>query len=465
MSGSGIRTAMDAPGQPGRYGRYALIELIGRGGMAEVFRASARDPSGQEQVCVVKRIRADKQQSVAIAQMIADEARIMSALRHPCVVEIYEYGFVDGACFIAMEYLTGRDLSSVLDGLEQRQAVLPLSLAAYIAHEIARGLGYAHAMADPEGRPLGIVHRDVSPSNVMVLLEGQVKILDFGIAKATRLFAEDRTIPGRIKGKLSYIAPEQLNGQTIDARTDVFSLGAVLWQMLTGHKLFSPQRLVEEQPIRPPSLLRPDIPRRLEAVVMRALEPEPARRYPSAGALAHDLAPFLRSLKFERKNLARLMDGLFAEGRVQSGRHEQPEDGGFTLVTRPRGFDEEGRGREETTRSRIVRAARAAGRRLAGAVRGRWEEPTTTPMVVEPRTTPVPPVSARPPVTPRPGTRGPRLGLRHVAVVLLFAILTFAAGALWRSSLAPAGGAGTVPSASGSASELSGALAHDETGL
>src|SRR5262245_44819501 len=184
-------------GLPEQCGRYTLLKRIGRGGMADVFMASVRERDGQERRCVVKRIRADREQSIALAQMIATEARITKALRHPCIVEVFEHGTADDAYFIAMEYLEGHDLGSVMYALDEKSRLMPVPCAAFVAHEVAEGLAYAHQLTDPSGNPLGLVHRDISPANIMLLSDGGVKILDFGLAKLTRLISETRTIPGR----------------------------------------------------------------------------------------------------------------------------------------------------------------------------------------------------------------------------------------------------------------------------
>lgn len=318
QSGSYARVNPE-PGK-GRVNRYQLLEQIGQGGMAEVFRALRKDENGSPQVCVVKRIRADKQQSIALAQMLADEGRITSALRHPNIVAVYEHGTIDDQYMLAMEYLSGRDLATVLDSLTEQERPMPVEQALFVAHQVANGLSYAHALEDQDGRPLGLVHRDISPPNIMVLYSGGVKILDFGVAKLAQFLGEGRTIPGHIKGKRPYMAPEQLRSSRVDARTDVFALGIVLWEMLTGERLFSDpnpstaMHNVLEKVVVAPSQLRAEVTPAVDAVVLRALARDPDQRFPSAGAFRRELGGFLRSTRIERTRLARLMGDLFPEG-------------------------------------------------------------------------------------------------------------------------------------------------------
>jgi serine/threonine-protein kinase len=304
---------------PEQFGRYVLVERIGRGGMAEVFRAVMPGAEGFRRTFVVKRILAELSQANDFVDMFVREARIGALLNHPSIVQMYDFGNVAGNYFLAMEYLRGRDVAALLRRLRQVGQLCPPAIAAYVAREVAECLGYAHALVGADGKPLNIVHRDVSPSNIMCLTTGGVKLLDFGIAKAIGDTAPDRTERGAFKGKLSYMAPERIKRQPFDARSDLFSLGVVLWEMLAGRRLFrgandaETLRNVTQAEVPPPSSLRPDVPAALDFVVMRALERDPDRRYPSGQAMADDLDDVLTETRFQAKMLPALLRDLFGE--------------------------------------------------------------------------------------------------------------------------------------------------------
>jgi serine/threonine protein kinase len=291
--------ASDPFSAPEHYGRYRLIERIGRGGMAEVFRASVSGLEGFRDNFVIKRIRPEKSDSPEFVEMFCNEARICALLHHPNIVEVYDFGQIGGAYFMAMEYLRGRDLSAVMRALRLRLEAMPPLLAAHVGQQIAAGLEHAHGARLPDGRAAEIVHRDVTPSNIMLLRSGGVKVLDFGIAKAAAAArpgpAPAPASKGRVKGKIAYLSPEQVRNGEIDARSDVFSLGVVLWEMLAGMRLFAGDnefqtlRNVLTLPVPPPSSRRPEVPPALDAIVARALERDREARYPSAGALADAL--------------------------------------------------------------------------------------------------------------------------------------------------------------------------------
>jgi serine/threonine protein kinase len=302
-----------------RYGRYYLIERIGRGGMAEVFRAVAQGVEGFRRVFVIKRLRPEKSESTELVRMFCDEARLCALLHHPNVVQVYDFGQIGGSYFLAMEYLRGKDLSAVMKALRAGRAAVSPSLAAYIAQQVATGLQYAHTLTRMDGRALGIVHRDVTPSNIMLQRTGAVKILDFGIAQATNLARQAETGGGRVKGKLAYLSPEQVRLEELDGRSDVFALGVVLWEMLTGQRLFSAEnefltmRNVLTQPIPPPSSVRPEVPMALDAIVGFALRRERDRRYRDAREMGDALEAYLRGAPCHSQALARLLHELFGE--------------------------------------------------------------------------------------------------------------------------------------------------------
>jgi tRNA A-37 threonylcarbamoyl transferase component Bud32 len=270
-------------------------------------------------VLVVKRIRKSLDASSEFLRMFFDEAKISALLNHPYIVQIYDFGQIDGAYFLAMEHVEGRDLGNVLRRLKAAGEPLAPSTAALIAAQVAQGLHYAHTLQSADGQPFNIIHRDVNPSNVMLLRTGIVKILDFGIAKASAAAGKAQTRATVIKGKLGYLSPEQARCEVLDGRSDVFSLGTTLWEMLTGEKLFSGTsdfdriRNVLEAPIVPPSRLRRAVPPALERIVMRALERELARRYRTAEEMSEELDEFLRREPAEsqaiKKLIGRLSDG------------------------------------------------------------------------------------------------------------------------------------------------------------
>jgi serine/threonine protein kinase len=316
MNGHGL--AMDGFDiNPQRFGRYVLLDRIGVGGMAEVFRAVMPGVEGFQRTFVVKRILAERAQSPYFVDMFVQEARINALLHHPNIVQVFDFGNVSGTYFLAMEYVRGRDVSALLRRLRDRERPCPVGVATFIAHEVAQALGYAHTLTGPEGTPLNIVHRDVSPSNIICLRAGGVKLLDFGIAKAIGEPEVEKTGQGLFKGKLSYVAPERIKDLPIDGRSDLFSLGVVLWELLAGQKLFRGKsdfqtlKNVVEMAVPPPSSLRPDVPPELDRIVARALARDPEARYPNGRALAEDLDSVLEALRYQTRTLPELLTDLF----------------------------------------------------------------------------------------------------------------------------------------------------------
>jgi len=300
-------------------GKYTPFARLGNGGMADVFLAAARGPVGFNKLVVVKRMRDSEEPT--FLQMFLDEARLTARLNHPNVVHIYEVGEVTGVYFIAMEYLDGQSLDSISRALEQSSANITEAFAAYIIVQALKGLHYAHEMTDYDGSPLGIVHRDCSPQNLFVTYTGQVKVLDFGIAKAAS--NQTHTEAGILKGKVRYMAPEQLMGGSVDRRADVFSMGVVLWQLLAGCRLFTGdtyaiiQKLLREDA---PSVhsVRPEVSATLEAIVAKALQRDPKERYASAAAMQQDLEQFLRAQPpVADGDVGEFVASLFVERRVE----------------------------------------------------------------------------------------------------------------------------------------------------
>ena len=301
--------------------RYQFIALLGHGGMADVYLAVRKGLSGFNKLTVVKRVREHLATEQEFVDMLLDEARISARLNHPNVVQVNEIGEVDGRLFLAMEYLDGQPLSRV-------QRVAPkddtwLALYVYILSEVCAGLHYAHDLVDYDGTPLEIVHRDVTPQNVFVTYEGQVKVLDFGIARAANRSVETRE--GVIKGKIRYMAPEQALGVRVDRRADVFAVGVMLWEAITGQRLWGGRDdveivriLIEETPLPLASSVAEDVPARLDAICAKALALRPENRYQSALELRSDLEEWLTSegkLGTVRASLGNEVATLFADRR------------------------------------------------------------------------------------------------------------------------------------------------------
>jgi serine/threonine protein kinase len=284
--------------------------------MAEVYRAVMTGPEGFERELVLKRILPRLSDTGDFKTMFIREAKISALLLHPNIVQIYEFGEADGAYFIAMESVQGVTLREALNTLRKGQRAMPHMVAADVTRQICVGLDYAHTLHGPDGAALEIVHQDISPTNIMLAYNGTVKILDFGIARAAS-FAEEEAKKGLIKGKVSYLSPEQINVRPFDARADVFALGVVFHEMLTGRRLFQAKndivrmRQLLASPIPPPSALNAAIPRELDRIVMRALETEVENRYQSAADMGADLERTLIAARYSSRELSKLLHELF----------------------------------------------------------------------------------------------------------------------------------------------------------
>ncbi|HVZ88800.1 MAG TPA: serine/threonine-protein kinase, partial [Polyangia bacterium] len=291
--------------------KYRLTERIGSGGMAEVFRATGEGPDGFERAFVVKRIHPHLSHAPEFVRMFVDEAKISAQIVHPNVVQVFEFVFHQDNHYIVMEPVDGVDMAWLLRRLEQRGDGAPATFVAELGRQVCRGLDFAHTLADGDGRPLGIVHRDVTPPNIMAGWNGTVKILDFGLARAAQELRTNLTDAGMLKGKMSYVAPEQLDGQPASARSDVFSLGVVLHELLSGQRLFVGEndletlRMVREMPVPRPSLRNPDVKPALEAAVMRALARDPNQRFRSAAEMADALDAVVLRKRYSTQAFAR----------------------------------------------------------------------------------------------------------------------------------------------------------------
>ncbi len=384
-------------------GRYRVLAKLGQGGMSEVLLASAQSARGVvSKLSVIKRLRPDLLAGVegpasegaaphSFVTMFLEEARITCRLNHPNIVHTYEVGEEGGRLCIVMEYIDGESLHAIWRRLGRLGRPMPPTLAARVMSEALAGLHYAHELCDYDGAPLDVVHRDVSPHNVMVSYQGGVKLLDFGIAKASS--SQIQTEVGVLKGKVHYMAPEQAQSQKVDRRADVFSAGVILWELLTSRRLVQGETpvanwfsLLNDPFPKPSALLEGGLDPRLDAVVMRALEKDPARRYPSALAMREALEEYVAAAgggaSVER--VGHFVGELFAEER-------------------------EGRKR------RLREFLRAPEDPLSGAIEAPAEfaepaptdgTPSQTAMPLSPTVLPGNPSGAPPARAPQPGRRG-----------------------------------------------------------
>ncbi|HUJ27297.1 MAG TPA: serine/threonine-protein kinase, partial [Myxococcales bacterium] len=309
------------------FGKYFLLDRINVGGMAEVYKAKTVGVEGFEKIVAIKRILPSVAEDEEFIKMFVDEAKITSQLSHANLCQTFDLGKIDDTFYIAMEYVPGRDLRAVFERMNRRGERMPLMLASYVMARVCDGLDYAHRKHDPSGRDLHIVHRDVSPQNIIVSYEGEVKLIDFGIAKAANKIT--KTQAGILKGKFGYMSPEQVRGLALDGRSDIFAAGVVMYELCTGERLFtgasdfSVLEKVQQAKVPPPSQVDPAIPLRLERIILKALAREPEDRYQQAADFAHDLTRFLmetHSRAVTREEVAAFMKGTFPEDREEISR-------------------------------------------------------------------------------------------------------------------------------------------------
>ncbi len=305
---------------PKHIGRYEILGLLGTGGMAEVLLGRLVGPSGFQRPVVIKRILPHLARERSFVDMFIDEARIVSGIRHPNVVQVQELGQDGDELFLVMEYLEGESLASLTRRLASQRKLLSFYLCAHVISEVCAGLHAAHELTGSNGELLGVVHRDISPSNIFVTYDGQVKVLDFGIATATDRVT--RTEAGHVKGKYTYMSPEQCRGERLDRRSDIFSLGIVLYELSTCRRLFKrPSEMMTleaicHQDVLPPSTLIAHYPKSVEAVAMRALSRQVDARYMSASEMRKQIAAAARDLNQSRipeDTLSNVMHRLFAD--------------------------------------------------------------------------------------------------------------------------------------------------------
>ena len=279
-----------------RLGRYTLIEHLATGGMAEIFLARHEAEGAFRKELVLKILQPRWAEHQAVVDMFLGEARIAAMLFHPNIVDVYDVASEDGTHFIAMEYIQGKTLTELARRAIEVSQLLYLDIGAHIVGEVASALAYMDEAPDENGQPMHVVHRDVSPTNVIIGTSGHVKLIDFGIARQGTAIEDEA---GMRPGKASYMSPEQAQGVALDGRSDIFSLGTILYEITVGRRLWrgskvnSIRRIVEEKPV-PPTYVRHDYPGDLEMIVMRALEKKPEDRYQSAREFAEDLQRFLQ---------------------------------------------------------------------------------------------------------------------------------------------------------------------------
>ena len=284
-----------------KFGQYVLVEKIATGGMAEVWKARMRGVEGFQKIVAIKKILPHLSDNQDFIEMFVDEAKLAAQLNHNNIIHIYDLGKIQSSYYIAMEYIDGYDLKTILRRGEDRGHPMTVELALFIASKLASALDYAHRKKDFEEKEMGLVHRDVSPQNVLVSQEGDIKLCDFGIAKAAS--KASHTQAGALKGKLQYMSPEQAWGRSIDRRSDIFALATVLFEMLTNRKLFTGDNelsileQVREARVQPPSIHNDEVTPDIDKIVIKALQKDPANRYQTAGEMARDLDAILYSFK------------------------------------------------------------------------------------------------------------------------------------------------------------------------
>lgn len=302
-------------------GRYHLVERLGEGGMAEVWKANVMGPQGFARTVVVKRVLPHLVRDPAFVKMFLSEARLSARLTHANIVQVFELGEANGEYFMSMEYVRGRDLVALLRS-RSKTGPLPIGAGAYVTRDVCRGLEYAHTLTDDLGRPMGLIHRDVSLSNVMIGFDGSVKLLDFGVAKALGEVGDHKTATGMVKGKFAYMAPEQVEGLPIDHRADLFSAGVILYETLTNRRLFKGENdmhtlsLVRTANVPKPSATNPEVPPELDEVCLKALARKPEDRFASCGELAAALDEAVHRTKWGPERMGALMREMFPESSV-----------------------------------------------------------------------------------------------------------------------------------------------------
>ena len=290
----------------GMLGRYEILELYARGGMADIYLGRVREPL---RLIALKLVKEELAARPEFVDMFRDEAKILSALKHPNIVETIDADVVGGRPFIAMELLLGRSVADLCDACAERKTHFPLNLAAWIGARVADALHYAHELADEDGVRLDVIHRDANPSNIHVTYDGEIKLIDFGLARSRRRVT--RSSAGIVKGKVPYLSPEQLDSREVDHRSDLYTLGAALWEMTTGRRLWKRDTDLEtvlairDGVVPDPTSFIEGYPDELWAIVWEALMPRRDHRYRDAASMARDLDAFVQATGFGESMPAR----------------------------------------------------------------------------------------------------------------------------------------------------------------
>ncbi|QQR81243.1 MAG: serine/threonine protein kinase [Deltaproteobacteria bacterium] len=306
-------------------GRYALIKRIGRGGMAEVWVGKAHGGHGFEKIVAIKILTPDKVTSEDYQRALSDEAKIHVTLKHPNIVDIYDFNFEAQNPYLVMEYVEGMELRGILKELRQKQEAMPVSVACFMILELAEALKHTHERCSDTGKPLSIVHRDVSPSNILISKEGQVKLSDFGIAKS--VLQSDVTQVGQIKGKFRYMSPEQAHGHAIDHRSDIFSLGLVFYELLLGRPAYddSQESKIYEM-ARNGSVTIPDTSNKQQTKILKKLlSVDPQHRYSDLSVFQKDIQDYVsdQHLEFNRQSVRAYLQGLQLHQMMEASAYRQ----------------------------------------------------------------------------------------------------------------------------------------------
>lgn len=314
---------MAQPAGGDRVGKYELLTPLTSGGMAELFLGTTVGPGGFQKHVVIKRILPDASRDETFMRMFLDEARITAGFTHPNIAQVYDLGEDEEGLYVVMEFIPGQNLNQVVSMCAKKQHVLPLGFSVSVVNDCALALHYAHTYVKPSGERYPVVHRDVAQKNIMVGWDGQTKLLDFGIAKAAGTLS--RTKVGTVKGTAGYMSPEQVTARPVDGRSDVFSLGVVAWEMVTGQRLFSADtelaemKLILEAKVERPDEVEPVVPTALADIIMRALAKEPADRWPSAREFSKAITTRCADLAFDAEERSLFMREMFTE-RIEQTR-------------------------------------------------------------------------------------------------------------------------------------------------
>jgi len=337
-AGNDGKLANVVPMNPQMFGRYLLLDKVAAGGMAEVWRAKITGEANFQRIVAIKKILPHVSEDEDFITMFTDEALITASLVHANIGQVYEFSKINDVFYIAMEYISGKDLKSLWSWSKARGNVMPIEMAAFIVMKMCDGLEYAHSRRDNTGNPSAVVHRDISPQNVLISWEGDIKVIDFGIAKATE--KSGKTRPGTLKGKFAYMAPEQIRGLPLDGRSDIFAIGVVLYELATGQRgfqadsEFSLLEMVRNVEIRPPSLLNQQLPAEMERIIYKALAKDRDQRYATCADMSEDLQRFLlmRGKPPQPRDLSAFMRENFTvdwdkeRGRLESYREVNPRE-------------------------------------------------------------------------------------------------------------------------------------------